>query len=258
VSLLGLLNRMVPDSRAKYALKAQAEKLFLRLTGKPRTKVLKDGVHVRYYPPLFIPDPFEDFELIGYEKHYQLRPGDVVIDGGGFVGLFTIFAAIKVGAAGRVIAYEPDPANLQLLERNIRLNGLQNVTVVRAGLWSCTTELKFDTRGNASNLDFNGTRGDVLVETVKVVSLDDEVERLRLSRLDFIKMNIEGAEIEAAAGCAKLMNRFPVNFAIAANHYRDGEQTAGRVLQTFQQAGYTAFTDYPQHLTVYARPAGPS
>jgi FkbM family methyltransferase len=201
-----------------------------------------------------VPSGFGNFELIGYEKHYQIKPGDIVIDGGGFVGLFALFASKKVGPTGRVITYEPDPGQGHLLERNLKLNGVENVTLVRKGLWSCSTKLSFDTRGNASNIDFTGKRDNLLVHKIGVVSVDDEVERLRLPRVDLIKMNIEGAEIEAVQGCRRLMQRCPVNFAVAANHYRDGEQTARRVQQILVQAGYETLIDYPAHLTVYAWP----
>jgi FkbM family methyltransferase len=253
--ILGLLNRLVPESRLKYAVKGWfLERVMLRAKGAARTEKLKDGITVRYYPLLLAPEPVDSFELIGYEKHYTIKPGDVVIDGGGYRGIFAIYAAKKVGPEGRVITYEPDPALADLIERNIELNGLSNITVVRKGLWSSTTELYFDNRGNASNLDFGGQRGNILVQRVSVTSLDEEVERLRLPRVDLIKMNIEGAEIEAAEGCRRLMQKFKVNFAVASNHYRDGEQTAPRVREILSGAGYETVIDYPEHLSVYAWP----
>jgi FkbM family methyltransferase len=257
--LLGALNRLFPECRLKYVLKNWfLHRVLFRVTGRPRTQALKDGVTIRYYPLLFARADMGDFELIGYEKHYSLRPGDVVVDGGGFLGLFALYAATKVGPTGRVITYEPDPALANLLERNVALNGLTNVTVVRKGLWSSTTELYFDTRGNAGTIDFKGERGRVLVQKISVASLDDEVERLQLARLDLIKMNIEGAEIEAAEGCRQLMERFPVHFVIAANHYRDGEQTARRVQEALARGGYETMIDYPAHLSVYAWPRKPA
>jgi FkbM family methyltransferase len=257
--ILGFLNRLVPESRLKYAVKNWfLERVLFRAKGAARTQTLKDGITIQYYPLLLAPESVDSFELIGYEKHYTIKDGDVVIDGGGYRGIFTLYAAKKVGAAGRVITYEPDPALADLIERNVKLNGLNNVVVVRKGLWSTTTELYFDNRGNASNIDFDGQRSNVLVQRVSVASLDEEVERLQLPRVDLIKMNIEGAEIEAAEGCRQLMQKFPVNFAIASNHYRDGEQTARRVREILSEAGYETVIDYPEHLSVYAWPMGGS
>lgn len=255
---LGILNRSLPDSRWKNRLKHWfLEKIMFRWTRTANIYHLKDGIDIKLYPLLLTDAGVGDFELIGYEKHYAIKPGDVVIDGGGFLGVFSLFAAKKVGLAGRVITYEPDPALANLVERNVRLNGLANVTLVRKGLWSRTAELSFDVRGNAGAIDFRGNRTDVLRQRIKVVSLDEEVERLQLSRVNLIKMNIEGAEIEAIQGCQQLMHRYAVNFAIAANHLRDGQQTASFVQQFLAAQGYETVIDYPQHLSVYAWPPGP-
>jgi FkbM family methyltransferase len=236
----------------KYSLKGYVERSLYRVTGPARTVQLKDGIAVRYYPTLLVPSGFGNFELVGYEKHYTIKSGDIVVDGGGFLGLFALFASKKVGPTGRVIVYEPDPGQCHLLERNLKLNHASNVTLVRKGLWSCTTELHLDPRGNASNIDFAGARRDVLVQTIQVTSLDDEIVRLGLPRVDLVKMNIEGAEIEAIEGCRQLMQHFPVNFVIAANHYRDNQLTAARVKDILEASGYKAVIDYPAHLSVYA------
>src|SRR5215471_19195745 len=58
-----------------------------------------------------------------------LEPGDVFVDGGAHVGLFTLVAARRVGPGGRVIAFEPSPANRQRLLDNVALNGFTQVDV---------------------------------------------------------------------------------------------------------------------------------
>jgi FkbM family methyltransferase len=70
------------------------------------------------------------FEFLGAE----LREGDLFLDIGASVGPFSILAAHKVGAAGCVVAMEPDPFALALLRHNLALNGCQSVTVVEAAL----------------------------------------------------------------------------------------------------------------------------
>jgi FkbM family methyltransferase len=191
-----------------------------------------------------------NFHLEGYELHYRIQPGDVVIDGGGFQGVFTLYAAMKAGPTGRVVVFEPDERLARLLEKNVRLNQLTNVTIVRKGLWSEEATLRFDARGNTSRLELEAGPSH-LIATVPVTSLDREVARLGLDRVNFIKMNIEGAEIEAVAGCLQTMQRCAPSFAIASDHIRDGEPTARRVIERLKARGYEAFSDYPQHLTVY-------
>ena len=65
-----------------------------------------------------------------YEKLWSPKEGDVVIDVGAYVGMFTIRASELVGESGRVIAIEPEPRNFSYLERNTE--GLNNVSLVRA------------------------------------------------------------------------------------------------------------------------------
>lgn len=254
MKLLGLLNRIVPESKLKSRLKGIVmDRVVYGLTGKPRSYTLKDGVECQFYPILLMNHSIGNFELIGYEKHYTIQPGDTVIDGGGFQGVFAVYAGKKVGPEGRVICYEPDDALARLIEKNLKLNGLEKtVTVVRRGLWNRSGELAFDTRGNAGNIDFDGERADVLTERVLVASLDEEVERLGLERVDLIKMNIEGAEIEACQGCEKLVQKFSPHFAVASNHTRDGEQTVKKVEPVLAGFGLKTLVDYPEHLSVYA------
>jgi tRNA G46 methylase TrmB len=81
--------------------------------------------------------------LKGYLADYQLRPGDVVVDCGAYIGEFTLYAAEAVGPAGKVIAFEPDPENMKALKANIALNRLKNVTVMEKGLWSRDGVMQF-------------------------------------------------------------------------------------------------------------------
>jgi FkbM family methyltransferase len=69
-----------------------------------------------------------------------LEPGDHVIDIGANIGAFTVLAASKVGPAGRVYAFEPDPKICERLERNVEINGLKNVTVHQAAVAATSGE----------------------------------------------------------------------------------------------------------------------
>ena len=121
-----------------------------------------------------------------------IRPGCVVLDVGANIGVYTLLAA-KRGA--RVFAIEADPRNLEMLRRNIRLNGLDDrVTVfpIAAGSEEGTVTL-FRFKGNSghSNL-FSGT-DPVQVPCKTIDSLD-------LPPIDVCKMDIEGSELSALKG----------------------------------------------------------
>lgn len=258
MKLLGLLNKIVPDGQLKASAKAWLmNNVLYRFTGAAQEYKLKDGITIRMKPLLLVTHSVGNFHLEGYELHYQIKPGDVVVDGGGFQGVFTLYAAAKVGPTGRVIVFEPDERLYRLLEQNVKTNQFTNVTLVKKGLWSSETTLRFDSRGNTSRLELDGDQ-DHLITTVPVTSLDSEVKRLGIDRVDFIKMNIEGAEIEAVQGCREVMSQMSPSFAIASDHIRDGEPTARRVQEGLEAGGYHAFNDYPQHLTVYGFKPTPS
>jgi FkbM family methyltransferase len=201
-------------------------------------------------------DPW--FELIpikGYLRKRTIRPGDVVVDGGAYVGEFTVFAAKLCGKDGLVIAFEPDEENYQRLLANIELNGLKNVKVVKKGLWSSDGRMLFDATGNVgaaiiqNKEDAAGT-----AIRIEVVSLDEELARLGVDHVDFLKMDIEGAEIEAVRGARRALEG-NVMVAIASYHIVDGQQTCIALEDILRQWGYRCETGFV-HLTTYAeRPA---
>ena len=65
-----------------------------------------------------------------HELVRELKAGDVFFDLGAYVGPYTLLASRLVGEGGRVVAFEPDPATRDLLDRNLAANGASNVTVV--------------------------------------------------------------------------------------------------------------------------------
>jgi FkbM family methyltransferase len=191
--------------------------------------------------------------LPGYFKYYSLKEGDTVIDGGAYLGDFTLYAAKVVGNSGRVIAFEPDLSNYKKLLENIVLNNIDNVIVINKGLYSENTNLKFynDSSGGSFLISENlESKPNGIVE-VPVAKLDDEMDRLGISSVDFIKMDIEGAEIEALKGCKKILESTCLNLAIASYHILDGNPTCKRLEKFLLGWGYNVLTANPQHLTTY-------
>jgi len=138
------------------------------------------------------------------------EPGNVFIDVGAHTGWYTIQAARAIGPAGRVIALEPDETNRRQLERNVSLNEIKNHTIIPTAVWSKSGSVQWSP-GQASvwhKIDeAHGT------QTVRTVTLDDLVSQLSLPSVDWIKMDIEGAEVDAIKGAEQLLRRFrPVLF----------------------------------------------
>ncbi len=197
------------------------------------------------FSPL-VPARIQDYSpLKGYELLRKLQPGDHVIDAGAFPGDYALFAARRVGPGGHVYAFEPSAANRRVLERNIRLAKVTNISVIPKGLWNETATLRLTPNGLASSVQQNGG------ERIDVARLDDEVQRLGIPRVDVLKMDIEGAELQALAGAAETLRRHQPHTCVATYHIVDGESTAARVETLLRAAGLEATTRYPKHVTTY-------
>ncbi len=116
-----------------------------------------------------------------------ISTGDTVLDLGAGYGDFSLLAALKVGPSGRVIAVEPDLRAFTFLTRNIRANGISNVVPVHAAIWGDEPHpTLFRPEGSGSKLSDSGS------VAVNVVTMEDL--RTKATRIDVIKMDIEGAE----------------------------------------------------------------
>jgi FkbM family methyltransferase len=140
---------------------------------------------------------FRKYEYFGYE----VRPGDVVVDIGANIGSFAVYAA-AARRAGRVIAFEPHPGNFSLLSRNVEENGLgQVVTCVNEAVSGSPGQvLLLEDAGNFGGHSLAAT-GLASAETatafkVRCGTLEETFERFGLTRIDYLKIDCEGAEYE--------------------------------------------------------------
>ena len=146
-----------------------------------------------------------------------LRPGQVFVDVGANVGYFTLLGGHLVGPQGKVVAVEAHPGLAELLRRNVIMNGLYGyVTTWHRAAWSSTTTLQLHQRLNFSGASSVGAIGaealDRLGDTeemvaVQAVPVDDLLEGL--PPVDVLKMDIEGAELQAFTGLSRTLRSSP-------------------------------------------------
>ena len=150
------------------------------------------------------------YEELQSEEIVRLtRPGSVVIDLGGAVGLYTLMCARKVGPAGHVYAFEPDPSNASYLRRNVALNHYQDrVTVIEKAASAEPVKLRLylSDENEGDNRIFGSSGRSVEVEGVRV---EDAVPAGDWSRVSLIKMDIQGAEPIALDGMLRLLRAAP-------------------------------------------------
>lgn len=133
-------------------------------------------------------------------------PGSTVLEGGAHIGYVTLQAARAVGPGGRVVCFEPNPRTLPVLERNLDVNGFRDrVDVVRAALGSAPrrAELHVTEGGDESSLH----RGALPTEAVAVEVTTADLALPAPARVDVVKLDVEGGEVEALRGMRGLLER---------------------------------------------------
>jgi FkbM family methyltransferase len=149
-----------------------------------------------------------------------IRPGDTVIDAGAHVGVFTRWA-LQQGAR-RVVAIEPEPTNILLFEANLAEEIVAGrVTLVKAGVWDHKASLPLFVSDNSARHNFIIIDEGSVSPSVPLRPLDDIVTEYGLERVDFIKMDIEGAERNALQGARRTLERFRPRMAICVYHRED-------------------------------------
>ncbi len=164
--------------------------------------------------------------------------GACVVDGGANIGTHTLPLARLCGPDGRVVAIEASPELAHVLETNVRLNGLTNVDVVTAALdrdagTAYVSQLDPGRRQNTGVIRAAPVTGGEFKLAIRRVRLDD----LDLKRLDFLKLDVEGAEAAAIEGGMRTIQEHrPVILAEVL-----GIDVGVKLIQALTQLAYKVF-----------------
>ena len=154
----------------------------------------------------------------------RVSQGDVVLDVGSNLGTFTRHA-LKNGAR-IVVAFEVAPTTITCFKRNFEKEILENrVILVKAAAWRSEGTVRFKL-GRHSGMSRVTPKGDF---EVPATTIDRVVTDIGLKRVDFIKMDIEGAERHALAGARQTLARFHPRMALCIYHRRDDPEVIPRI-----------------------------
>jgi FkbM family methyltransferase len=209
--------------------------------------------------------PWAPEEPDAVEAYYHWgppQPGDVVFDIGAYAGVSAYHFSQAVGPSGRVFAFEPDPVAFQYLERNLRDHRLDNVVAIQKGIAGVTGTRLFNAEAalGAAFSDLVNRGGAVPAVGVECLSLADACAHCG-TLPKFVKIDVEGAEIEIIAGARDLLKTLKATFAIDSSHpphgrlVRPGETTTAPALERlFLAAGYEVHSnDTYRLMTTWAR-----
>jgi FkbM family methyltransferase len=181
-----------------------------------------------------------------YDGGYRFKKGDVVVDAGARIGTFAAKIAAAVGNEGKIVAIEPEPRNYECLLKNIEANRLSNVVAVPKMLWSRARQLDLYLSGNSASHSaycdgFYSSTGESI--SVEADTLDGILHELGIGSVDFIKMDIEGSEVEALKGMKSVLET-TAQIAVAAYHPVEGRLTHTVIIPQLEQLGFkTTYAD---------------
>lgn len=189
--------------------------------------------------------------------------GKTVYDVGAFEGIFALFFAREVGASGNVFAFEPRREAFDRIQDHLRLNHVRNVTARNVAVGETPGELTLvSARGLPART--SGHRGiqqelatsHEIVETltVPVISLDDEISSASLPEPDFVKVDVEGMELEVLKGMRGTVERCRPRLYVEMH----GEDAEGRRLNASQVVALLDEYGYSLRHVETGQPVDPS
>jgi len=140
----------------------------------------------------------------------SLSPGQVFLDIGANAGYFSLLASRLVGESGKVLAVEPNPVMAEQLRRNVERSILSNIAITEAAC-SDSVEVRELYVGNPYNTGNSSLSRENLAWTksvrVKCTTADLLLERYHLQRVDLVKIDVEGAELQVLQGMPNVLER---------------------------------------------------
>lgn len=180
--------------------------------------------------------------------HRFLQPGMTFLDAGAHEGLYALFASRCVGSTGLVLAFEPSAREFARLEGNVALNGLENVRLFRTALADrdATGDLLIagpEHSGQNRLGEFSGRNpAEQPREHVPVRRLDGLLAEGLLARLDFLKIDVEGAEAALLSGAEATLRRFrPLLLVEIHEALRNRGSAGAETLLLLNSLGYRTF-----------------
>jgi FkbM family methyltransferase len=175
----------------------------------------------------------------------QVDPGMVCFDIGSNIGVVTLMMGRKTGTTGSVFAVEPDANTFKKMHHNVQLNGMNWVTPLNIGMGSSQQRVQlyqFQEGNDGANRILteeeavgHAKRGEIVIET-----LDSHVSAFGLSRLDVVKIDVEGYEHEVIRGGMETIRRFKPLLIIELidKNLRQNNSSSAALIADLEKMGY--------------------
>ena len=138
----------------------------------------------------------------------RITSGMMAIDIGADIGYYTLLFAKRVRKLGRVIAFEPIPSAIKMLERNIRLNNYGNVTVCDFALFSTNGSVILEAPRELSRINPGKISHETNGIEIQTRVFDECVPELDIQKIDLVKIDVEGAELDVLRGMRRSLEKY--------------------------------------------------
>jgi len=178
-----------------------------------------------------------------------IKEGDYVIDAGACHGDTALFFAHQAGKKGKIYSFEFVPENMEVLSNNLNLNSelKDHISVIRNPLWSKKgVPVYYKSNGPGTVVNMNSMGADS--SSVLTTTIDELVSNGSIEKVDFIKMDIEGAETEALKGAENTLRKFKPRLAISLYH----RPIDFKVIPEYLKSLDIGYKFYYNHYTMHA------
>lgn len=185
-------------------------------------------------------------------KSYQfilsklIKKGDIIFDVGVNVGFFSVYAANKISNTGKIYSIEASPIMVKRFENVLHESKLDTISIYNNALWKETCDLEFNVATNSgwSSIIENPTFTIENKYIVQAITLDEFCLKHKIKHIDFLKLDIEGAEMDALLGSIKMLSERSIDMILLeVEPYRleAFKHTGLEIYDFLSNLGYTAF-----------------
>jgi FkbM family methyltransferase len=252
--VMGRLISVVASCYLKRPVRVFFDSVWMRQDGRVAVPLKMDLVHGLATIRSWQPNAADKVDVVGgwWFLHYTPKPNDVVIDVGAGMGEDSLLFSRLVGEQGRVYSFEAHPFTFLCLDKALKYSQARNTVAVHAAVFAENgtlqiEDLPVDRWDENSVMCGREAQGGKLI-AVPAITLDDFEPIQQHERIQFLKMNIEGAEVDALRGMPKTLAKVE-HACIACHDFLADENPRVRTRQTCQrilrEAGFQVFETPP-------------
>lgn len=178
--------------------------------------------------------------------HRYLKEGMTYVDVGANIGVYTLFAAKRVGTRGKVFAFEPQQTTFSRLTENIKISNLENITAEQVAVGAQSGEIEIVTDENYSSISYTKhiDSNNKTKNVVKVITLDAYFEAKEVKDIDYLKIDVEGFEFYVLLGAKEILKtKIPaiIQVELIERFQKRSGSSTQMICQLLNELGYHLF-----------------